>query len=87
MWNTRFSKKQLFTLHLKLKLVATAMQFLKMKVSFWGKYLKYISFLLKIFIFFFQNQKSVPTEKCFFQIIGDIEKGGKWKNKCLCYHR
>lgn len=37
-----------------------------------GKYLKYISFLLKIFIFFFQKLKLAPTEK-FFKLL-EIQK-------------
>lgn len=25
--------------------------------------------------------------KSVFQITGDIEKGGQWKNMCLCYYQ
>lgn len=62
------------------------MQFLKMEVITLGEYLKYISFSIKN-IYLFSKNKNWFQLKSIFQMIGDIEKGGKWKNKCLCYYQ
>lgn len=45
----------------------------------------YIFYLLKIFLF--TKDKNQFQLKSVFRITGDIEKDGKWKNKCFCSYQ